>query len=237
MIGSVSGSSYDLNAIGNVGQYASNLVKTYMTSAKTGAASGGAGTYQDTIEKTTGDTLRFAQENVSNLKNMKGAAASLENAARGLGAGASAEDVAKAAENFASAYNKTVSYLSSGAADGAGAQKALSLVADNRMTESSAAKYGGYAASRLQTMGISIDKDGKMQVDHKKLIATAEERPTAVKAMLSGRGSVAETMQENADKAMRIPAATYTDFSKMKVSDSLISMLMPGRGFLFDISL
>lgn len=235
MIGAANG-SYNLNAIGNVGQYASGLVKSQMASAETGTTTG-TGNYQDTISKTTGNTLKAAKESVSNLKSMKATAATLQNSAQGLGTTTSAEELASAAENFAAAYNKTVSYLASGVADGQGAQKALNLVADNRMTQGSMGNYGSYAANRLSTMGISIDQDGMMQVDHKKLVSAAKENASVVTSMLSGRGSVTDTMQTNADKAMRIPAATYTDFSKMKVSDSLISQLMPGTGFLFDISL
>ncbi len=237
MIGAAGG-SYNLNAIGNVGLYAANVTKEYMAthSAENGKTAH-TGMAQDVIDTVTKNTVGFARENTKNLTGLKSAAATLESAARGLGTGESSDDVIKAAQDFAQAYNKTVSFLTSGAADGAGVTKALGLVADNRLTQGSIGHYGSYAANRLGAMGISIDKDGMMQVDSAKLKSAAENSPASVSAALSGYGSVTDTTQSNADKAMRIPTATYTDFSKTKINNSLISQLMPNAGFLFDISL
>lgn len=151
--------------------------------------------------------------------------------------GVDASKLVKAAENFATAYNATISHLMSGSANGAGVEKALSLISDNRMTAGSMATYGGYAGARLSAMGLSIDQDGMMQVDAEKLTKAVQENPSLVQSALSGYGSLTDTTSSNADRAMRIPSATYTDFSKMQVQNSLISMLMPQTGFLFDFGL
>ncbi|MDL2236624.1 flagellar filament capping protein FliD [Christensenellaceae bacterium OttesenSCG-928-K19] len=148
-----------------------------------------------------------------------------------------ASAVVDAAKTFASAYNQAVSHLMSGSADGAGVTRALGLVANNGMTAMSIASYGGHAASRLSSMGISIDDEGMMQVDSKKLTAAVQESPASVREALAGYGGVASTAANNADQAMRIPAATYTNFSNMQVQSSLLDALMPSTGFLFDIAL
>lgn len=242
MTNAINNSASGWAGIGNVQSYASNLVKSYLAdNSKTDAASSvsdflAANSYQGTQEKTVASTLGFAKENVSNMKQLKSAASALENRARMIGVNAKAEDVVSAAENFASAYNNSIRHLTSGKADGAGVSRALDYVSDNRLTQGSAAKYGSYSASRLSSMGISIDQDGMMKIDSKKLAAAVEQRPNSVKTALSGYGSVTDTTQDNAARAMNIPAATYTDFSKMKVSNSLIDNLLPKTGFLFDIS-
>lgn len=99
------------------------------------------------------------------------------------------------------------------------------------------AGYGTYAAHRLSALGMSIDENGMMTIDAQKLADAAAKSPANVKSMLTGYGSITEMTQNNASEAMRIPAATYTDFSNMKVSDSVIDMLLPKTGFLFDFSL
>jgi len=154
-----------------------------------------------------------------------------------LTSGVDASKVVAAAQNFATAYNATISHLMSGSANGAGVQKALNLISDNRMTAGSIASYGGYAGARLSAMGISIDQDGMMQVDTEKLTQAVQKSPGTVQSALSGYGSLTDTTSNNADRAMRIPSATYTDFSKMQVQNSLINMLMPQTGFLFDFGL
>lgn len=148
-----------------------------------------------------------------------------------------ASGVVAAAQNFASAYNLTVSHLVNGGASGAGATRALGLVTDNRMTAGSMASYGGATGARLSAMGISVDQDGNMQVDEKKLTAAVQENSGIVKDALAGYNSLADTTQARADEAMRIPTATYTNFSNMQVQSSLINMLMPGTGSLFDFGL
>ncbi|HBU13382.1 MAG TPA: hypothetical protein DEB31_11895 [Clostridiales bacterium] len=148
-----------------------------------------------------------------------------------------ASGVVSAAKSFASAYNNAVSFLASGNADGAGVTRALGLVTNNRMTAMSAASFGTGASARLSAMGISINQDGMMQVDEEKLTAAAQESPNTVRDALAGYGGMASTAESNAAQAMRIPAATYTNFSNMGVESGLINALMPKTGFLFDIAL
>jgi flagellar capping protein FliD len=179
----------------------------------------------------------FASQNITNLKLLKSAAIALNRAAQGLGTYSTEQDLVSAAQNFATAYNKTVSLLTSGTADGEGVTQALELVADNRMTSFSMNRYGSYTANRMATLGISIDQEGMMQVDSQKLSDAAAQSPATVKSMLSGYGSLSEVTETNASEAMRIPISTYTDFSNMQVSNSLIDMLLPQKGFLFDFSL
>lgn len=235
--GIMAGNGYNLNGIGNVGLYASNLVRTYMNSVKPGSGIGKADNSFASVKSTTvRNNAAFTSQNVSNLQMLKAAASALNSTARGLGSYATESELVAAAQNFASAYNKTISHLTSGTADGAGVEKALNLVADNRMTGLSMGNYGSYTANRAAVMGVSIDQDGKMQVDAKKLTDAAQKSPASVKSILTGRGSIPEIVHENAEQAMRIPAATYTDFSKMQVSDSLIDALLPNSGFLFDFA-
>lgn len=229
---SISGNfGFNFGAIGNVGLYAKQLVNSYSAKAKASAALGNA---ENTIANTVSRNAKFAATNVGNLKSLKTTASSLEQAARNISGKNGADGLVKAAENFASAYNRTMGHLVSGGADGAGVEKAIKLVADNGMTASSMANRGTYAAVRMANMGISVDEDGNMQIDAEKLKAAAEQSPATVKSMLTGYGSIAETTMQNADKAMRIPAATYTDFSQMQVSNSLLDMMLPKTGALFD---
>ncbi|MBD5559205.1 MAG: flagellar filament capping protein FliD [Clostridia bacterium] len=222
---------FNFGAIGNVGMYARQLVNSYSARAKASVAGGNA---DDTIKSTVASNAKFAATNTSNLKSLKTTASSLERAARNVSANGGADDLVKAAEGFASAYNRTMGHLVSGAATGAGVSRAISLVGDNGMTAGSIANRGTYASARMAGMGITIDEDGNMQVDAEKLKQAAADSPASVKSMLTGYGSIAETTMQNADKAMRIPAATYTDFSQMQVSNSLLDALLPKTGALFD---
>lgn len=144
--------------------------------------------------------------------------------------GTDASKVVAAAKDFAAAYNKTISHLMSGSADSIGAKKALNLISDNRYSD-------GYASSRLSSMGISIDKNGRMQVDEDKLTQAVQKSPASVQSALSGYGSLADSTGRNADRAMRMPSASYTNLSTMQSGNSLMSMFMPKTGFLFDLSL
>jgi len=179
-----------------------------------------------------------SSDNTVSVPNGRGAKMTLvgEGSAK-LEKGVDASKLVGAAQDFADAYNRTVSHLMSGGADGAGVTRALNLVADNRMTQMSMGNYGSYAASRLSSMGISIDSEGLMQVDAEKLTNAVKESPLSVQSALSGYGSVTEATRDNAAKAMNIPAATYTNFSNMGVQNSLISALMPKAGSMFDFSL
>ncbi len=179
-----------------------------------------------------------SSDNTVSVPNGRGAKMTLvgEGSAK-LEKGVDASKLVSAAQDFADAYNRTVSHLMSGGADGAGVTRALNLVADNRMTQMSMGNYGSYAAARLSSMGISIDGEGLMQVDAEKLTNAVKESPSSVQSALSGYGSVTEATRDNAAKAMNIPAATYTNFSNMGVQNSLISALMPKAGSMFDFSL
>ncbi|MGI6153015.1 MAG: flagellar filament capping protein FliD [Christensenellaceae bacterium] len=188
----------------------------------------------DSSYTVNGQSYTSASNTVS-IPNGRGATMTLQGEGEAnLTRGVDASKLVSAAQNFASAYNTAVSHLMSGKADGAGVERALSLVADNRMTAMSIANYGGGAAGRLSAMGISIDEDGKMAVDAEALTKAAQENPLSVQNALSGYGSLSDTTTNNVTQALRIPTATYTDFSKMKVSNSLIDMLMPKTGSLFD---
>lgn len=229
----ISGTGFNFGSIGNVGLYAKQLVKSY--SARAAAQANKSDSYTSVISKTVGNNQKFVTTNAANLKSLKTTASSLERAARGLSGSAGSEDLVKAAENFASSYNRTIQHLTTGGADGAGVERALGYVTDNRLTASSAARYGGYAASRLADMGISIDEDGAMQIDAEKLQKAAADNPNGVRNMLTGYNSIADVTQRNADRAMRVPAATYTDFSRMQARDSLLDAMLPQVGGLFDI--
>lgn len=223
---------FNFASIGNVGLYAKQLVNSYSAAAKASSST----TALDTISSTATSNAKFAATNTANLKSLKTTASSLEQAARNVTSSSGQDALVSAAENFASAYNRTMGHLTSGGATGAGVDRAIGYVGDNGMTAMSIANRGGYAyaSARMANMGITIDDDGKMQVDAGKLKQAATESPATVKSMLVGYGSISETTMQNADKAMRIPAATYTDFSQMKVSDSLLSALLPTTGSLFD---
>ena len=229
----MSGIGFNFGAIGNVGLYAKQLVNSYTAKAK--AASSSNDSYSSVISKTVSNSQKFTSTNSANLKSLKTTASSLEKSARTLGSSSSADDLVKAAQSFASSYNRTISHLTSGAADGTGVDKALSYVTDNRLTASSASRYGGYQATRLADMGISIDEDGAMQIDADKLRKAASENPNGVRNVLAGYNTITDVTQRNADKALRVPAATYTDFSRMEAQDSLISAMLPKVGGLFDI--
>lgn len=232
---SISGSTgFNFGAIGNVGLYAKQLVNSYTAKAKASSQANND-SYASVISKTVSNSQQFTSKNTANLKSLKTTAASLESAARGINGKNGADNLVKAAESFANAYNNTVKHLTSGGADGSGVEKALGYVSDNRLTNSSASRYGSYAANRMANMGIMIDEDGNMQVDAEKLKKAAAESPATVKNMLTGYGSIADVTQRNADKAMRIPTATYTDFSNMQARDSLLDALLPKVGSMFDL--
>lgn len=192
---------------------------------------------QDASYKING-TSYTSSENTVSIPNGRGAKMTLNGTGSAtLTRGIDASSIVKAAENFASAYNAAMSHLSSGSADGAGVTKAMNLIANNRMTAMSAANYGTYASARLNSMGISIDENGKMQIDAEKLTKAVKESPSVVQNSLSGYGGLAESTRQNAEAAMRIPSAQYTNFSNMGVQNSLINALMPSTGSLFDFGL
>lgn len=187
-----------------------------------------------------GTTYTSASNTVS-IQGGRGATMTLQGAgSASLDRGADSSKLVDAAKNFASAYNRTMSHLMSGSASGAGVTRALNLVADNRMTAMSIGNYGGHAASTLESMGISIDDNGMMQIDEDKLASAVQKSPNSVKDALAGYGGLATQTMDNVEQALRIPAATYMDFSSMGVESSLVSALMgssSSTGSLFDILL
>lgn len=192
---------------------------------------------QDASYKVNG-TNYTSSENTVSIPNGRGAKMTLQGTGDAtLTRGIDTSNIVKAAQNFANAYNTAMSHLMSGSADGVGVTKALDLIGNNRMTAMSAANYGTYASSRLNSMGISIDENGKMQIDAEKMTKAVKESPSVVQNALSGYGGLAESTRQNAEAAMRIPGAQYTNFSNMGVQNSLISALMPSTGSLFDFGL
>lgn len=130
--------------------------------------------------------------------------------------------IVSAAQNFVQSFNTAVSYLSS-RQDSAGGSRALSMLTGNGL-------------SRLGAVGIGMDEEGKLTLDKDKLEKAAEENPNSVKNLLSGYGSSVDSVERGADRAMRVPNATYTDFSQMRVQNNLVNLLMPS-GSLFDVAL
>lgn len=192
---------------------------------------------QDASYKINGTSYTSADNTVS-IPNGRGSTMTLQGAgSASLTRGVDASKVVSAAQNFATAYNKAMSHLTSGSADGSGVSKALNLIGNNRMTAMSVANYGTYASSRLNSMGISIDDKGKMQIDSEKLTKAVKESPSLVQSALSGYGGLADSTRQNAEAAKRIPDAQYTNFSNMGTQNSLISALMPNTGSLFDFGL
>lgn len=131
------------------------------------------------------------------------------------------DTLVNAATDFVNAYNRAVSHLGSKTGAGAGVNRALGMITTSGL-------------SRLSSMGITMGKDGKLSLDGDKLAKAASTGSARVQSMLGGYGSVSERVESGAGRAMTIPAATYTNFSSMQVSNSLIQMLMPGTGSLFD---
>ncbi len=139
-----------------------------------------------------------------------------------------ASGIVAAAEQFAKSYNKAVEYLAKNPGGGKGTDRALAMI--DGMGAS-----GDRTLARLSSMGITIGEKG-MQVDTAKLTKAVQENPSSVKSTLGGYGGVAEKVERGAADAMRIPAATYTDFSKMQIQSGLLNSLMPqSAGFLFDL--
>ncbi len=136
--------------------------------------------------------------------------------------------VVAAAEQFAKSYNTAVEYLAKNPGGGKGTDRALAMI-------DGVGSSGDRTLARLSSIGITIGEKG-MQVDTAKLTKAVQENPSSVKSTLGGYGGVAEKVERGAASAMRIPAATYTDFSKMQVQSGLLSSLMPqSSGFLFDL--
>lgn len=135
-----------------------------------------------------------------------------------------------AARSFAASYNTAVSYLAQNPNGGTGSMRALNMIGG-------AGNMASMGLSRLSAMGIGIDADGKMQVDAEKMQSAVAISPNSVRSALSGYGSVTDNIGQGADEAMSLPSASYTDFSSMRVENSLINTLMPQSGFLFDFSL
>lgn len=139
-----------------------------------------------------------------------------------------ASKVVSAAVSFAQSYNSAVKHLASNTGNGAGSARALGMI-------DGVGRVDDRTYARLSSMGITIDEEG-MKVDENKLTKAVQENPSSVKSTLGGYGGVAEKVERGASEAMRVPAATYTDFSKMKVSNSLIDSLLPKQsGLLFDL--
>jgi len=143
-----------------------------------------------------------------------------------------ASGVVSAMQDFAQAYNNAVSHLGSGA--GQGSHNALDMI--NGMN-----KLSDNETARLTAMGIRMDSENGLTVDAGKLTNAVRESPGVVKSALSGRDGVSASIEQGADRAMRIPTANYADFSSLLddaiQNTSLISMMLPQPGFLIDYAL
>ncbi len=196
-------------------------------------------TAQDAKYSVNGQSFT-SESNTVAIPNGKGASMTLTGVgSASISKNVDTDNLVSTAKKFAEAYNTAMAHLTSGKADGPGVSKAIGYVADNRLTAMSMEKYGSSASARLGAMGIGIDSDGKMQVDEKALSAAAKESPASVKNALSGFGGLASATMDNAQKAANIPASTFTDFSKMSVSNSLVDMMMKqnSTGLLFSLGL
>ncbi len=162
---------------------------------------------------------QFTQEFDSAMSGLGKAAKALKNADfRVAPEGASEEDAEKnaqavvgAVQDFAKAYNETISFLK-----------------DNKDVSKRVAALGnsfndaGYFAKSLSAVGVSVKSSGELSVDTKRLTKALKENPASVENVL-GKGGFADRAAGKAENAQRQSDKMFPSVSSMlgsSVSDA-----------------
>ncbi len=105
-----------------------------------------------------------------------------------------AGDIVSAVENFANQYNNTVSFLKNNTGAASSASRDLAAFQRGLTTDKA-----------LQTIGLSRDTYGNLQVDKKKLTKTIEEGYGLVKEVVGGQYGMAERVGTKATNVLDSP--------------------------------
>ena len=146
--------------------------------------------------------------------------------------GQDAKKITKAAEDLAASYNATMDFLKN------------NNVSPNtaRLTQEmgNAVKFKRNA---LEGIGMTIDKEGRLSVDAKKLEAAMKSNPDRVKNVLSGSEGIGSRLEKISAQATAKPIVNFSDLVnnnsaanqlKLKPMDRMMVQKYSQQGLLFD---
>lgn len=159
------------------------LALTDLESAAAALQTSKEGNVFDKYEKALAAADKAAQG--GNADQMKEAQSAVEKAAG---------DIVSAIENFAKEYNNTVSFLKNNTGAASSASRDLAAFQRGLTTDKA-----------LQTIGLSRDSYGNLQVDEKKLTKSIEEGYGLVKEVVGGQYGMAERVGTKATNVLDSP--------------------------------
>ncbi|WP_104037446.1 flagellar filament capping protein FliD [Vibrio jasicida] len=134
-------------------------------------------------------------------------------AAVGLGIGADSEGTKEQLNKFVDAYNSLVSTLDEYTQIG-GEDKARGVLASDptlRSIESQLTNLvrGEHGGMRLNEIGITLDRSGKMKVDQDKFTEAQKNNSAGLEAMFNGDGALLDSLDDMAEPFLKFSSGTF----------------------------
>ncbi|WP_039975793.1 flagellar filament capping protein FliD [Vibrio jasicida] len=134
-------------------------------------------------------------------------------AAVGLGIGADSEGTKEQLNKFVEAYNSLVSTLDEYTQIG-GEDKARGVLASDptlRSIESQLTNLvrGEHGGMRLNEIGITLDRSGKMKVDQDKFTEAQKNNSAGLEAMFNGDGALLDSLDDMAEPFLKFSSGTF----------------------------
>ncbi|WP_045423134.1 flagellar filament capping protein FliD [Vibrio jasicida] len=134
-------------------------------------------------------------------------------AAVGLGIGADSEGTKEQLNKFVEAYNSLVSTLDEYTQIG-GEDKARGVLASDptlRSIESQLTNLvrGEHGGMRLNEIGITLDRSGKMKVDQDKFTEAQKNNSAGLEAMFNGDGALLDSLDDMAEPFLKFSSSTF----------------------------
>ncbi|PQJ71199.1 flagellar hook-associated protein [Vibrio jasicida] len=134
-------------------------------------------------------------------------------AAVGLGIGADSEGTKEQLNKFIEAYNSLISTLDEYTQIG-GEDKARGVLASDptlRSIESQLTNLvrGEHGGMRLNEIGITLDRSGKMKVDQDKFTEAQKNNSAGLEAMFNGDGALLDSLDDMAEPFLKFSSGTF----------------------------
>ncbi|YCO01445.1 flagellar filament capping protein FliD [Vibrio sp. VNB-15] len=131
----------------------------------------------------------------------------------GLGIGADSEGTKEQLNKFVEAYNSLVSTLDEYTQIG-GEDKARGVLASDptlRSIESQLTNLvrGEHGGMRLNEIGITLDRSGKMKVDQDKFTEAQKNNSAGLEAMFNGDGALLDSLDDMAEPFLKFSSGTF----------------------------
>lgn len=146
----------------------------------------------------------FVQDYTKKMTDIKSAASALVNPGK---ADETPETVAGKVETLVNAYNRGLKLLNDNYDKGSGVLNQMRNMLTLPVSEKT-----------LNSIGVTVGKDGTMSVDKEKLTTEMKRSPESVKSLISGSYSLAQGLMKDANQGLSISSARLTDGMKTAAS-------------------